>query len=631
VLTPDAYPVPTVRRFNVYAFDPRASLAPETATINKAVISIPMEESYEEKVREGPTNEYIEVVDYDAPAGLYYAPLNPNHPHLLPEAGLQPDEGRPQFHQQMVFAVAMKTIKGFELALGRKVLWASSAKGQMGKFIRHLRIYPHALAEANAYYSPEKTALLFGYFRDASDLGKGLPGGWVFTCLSHDIIAHETAHAILHGMHRRSIEATGLDALAFHEAFADIVALLQHFTMTDVVAHQIAAGRGNLRMESLLTDLAGQFGEATRIGNSLRSGIDRKIDPETGRLHAPDATLYARTEEPHERGSVLVGALFDTFITIFENRTRDLMRLATGSSTPTGAELPTELVNRLAREAGKAAGHVLQMCVRGLDQLPVTDLTFGEFLRAVVTADADLVPEDPHCYRVILSDAFRRRGIYERGWPSMAPNSLRWQSPDHLFEEADFRDVIVGLDNVPEFDRSRIARQERDNCRDIHEWLMTGDDEEATTADAWGQLIGVSFDFDAIGSIKRTSEGYPAVEVHSARIARRTGPSGRETRELFVEVTQQRYGYFDPDRQAEAEDDADIAGKGHDFIMRGGSTLVIDLTDGSLRYAIRKRIDDEKRLETLRQWFLSVRETSLAATYFGPDAGREPFAMAHRS
>jgi hypothetical protein len=160
---------------------------------------------------------------------------------------------------------------------------------------------------------------------------------------------------------------------------------------------------------------------------------------------------------------------------------------------------------------------------------------------------------------------------------------------------------------------------------------MTGDDEEATTADAWGQLIGVSFDFDAIGSIRRTSEGYPAVEVHSARIARRTGPSGRETRELFVEVTQQRYGYFDPGRQAEADDDADIAGKGHDFIMRGGSTLVIDLTDGSLRYAIRKRIDDEKRLETLRQWFLSVRETSLAATYFGPDAGREPFAMAHRS
>ena len=30
--------------------------------------------------------------------------------------------------------------------------------------MQRLRIYPHALREANAYYSPTKKALLFGYF-----------------------------------------------------------------------------------------------------------------------------------------------------------------------------------------------------------------------------------------------------------------------------------------------------------------------------------------------------------------------------------------------------------------------------------------------------------------------------------
>ncbi len=30
----------------------------------------------------------------------------------------------PQFHQQFVYAVMMTTIKNFEKALGRKVLWA---------------------------------------------------------------------------------------------------------------------------------------------------------------------------------------------------------------------------------------------------------------------------------------------------------------------------------------------------------------------------------------------------------------------------------------------------------------------------------------------------------------------------
>ncbi|MFC3443936.1 hypothetical protein ACFOKF_22565 [Sphingobium rhizovicinum] len=625
-----SYPKPTARRFRVYAFDPRASLAPETALINRAVISLPYEENYESPLGAGPTNEYIEVVDFDAPARLFYAPIDPNHPDLLPEYGLWPDEGSPQFHQQMAFAVAMKTIKGFENALGRKVLWASSLSSQRDAYIQRLRIYPHALAEPNAYYSPEKTALLFGYFRDSSDLGQGLPGGWVYTCLSHDIIAHETAHAILHGMHRRSIEPTGIDTLAFHEAFADIIALLQHFTMTDVVAHQIAASGGRLRMDSLLSDIAGQFGEATRIGKSLRSGLDRKVDPLTGRLAPPDPTLYAKTDEPHGRGAILVGALFDSFLTIFENRTRDLMRLATGNSVPTGAELPTELVHRLAREAGKAAEHLLRMCVRGLDLLPVTDLTFGEFLRAVITADMDLIPEDMACYRVILSDAFRRRGIFDRGWPSMAPESLRWDGPDHVFPEASFASLLSSLDLVPQFRREDIAKQERKNRRAVHKWLVIADEGNPDSAEDWERLLGVRFYRDAPYSIRRNDQGFPAIEVHSARIARRTGPNGRETRELFVEITQQRGGYFALADQKAAEKPKAKMGK-PDFVMRGGSTLVIDLTDGSLRYTIRKRVDDDKRLEALRQWCLSIRDSNLAATYFGVDAAREPFALAHRS
>ena len=37
----------------------------------------------------------------------------------------------------------------------------------------------------------------------SSDPANQFPGGMTFTCLSHDIIAHETTHAILDGMHRR--------------------------------------------------------------------------------------------------------------------------------------------------------------------------------------------------------------------------------------------------------------------------------------------------------------------------------------------------------------------------------------------------------------------------------------------
>ena len=120
----------------------------------------------------------------------------------------------------------------------------------MDLYVQRLRIYPHALREANAYYSPEKKALLFGYFpANAQAAGKNLPGGLIFSCLSHDVVAHETTHALLDGLHPYFTEASNPDVLAFHEAFADIVALFQHFSQPEPLRHQIAKTRGNL-MES---------------------------------------------------------------------------------------------------------------------------------------------------------------------------------------------------------------------------------------------------------------------------------------------------------------------------------------------------------------------------------------------
>src|SRR5438093_1569463 len=91
--------------------------------------------------------------------------------------------------------------------------------------------------------------------------------------LSHDIIAHETTHALLDGMHSRFIEPTHPDALAFHEAFADIVALFQHFSFPEVLRHQIGQTRGNLSSENLLGELAQQFGQAIGNYGALRNYI----------------------------------------------------------------------------------------------------------------------------------------------------------------------------------------------------------------------------------------------------------------------------------------------------------------------------------------------------------------------
>ena len=205
------------------------------SSINEGTLSV----RWEKDLEPGPVGEYIEVIDVDPASRCYYAPIDLNHPHLLVQDGLRPSQANPQFHQQMVYAVAMKTIQHFEEALGRAALWAPRRLYDGPKFVREdyvqrLRIYPHALRAENAYYSPNRRRFFSGISsrprRAARDV---LPGSVVFTAVSHDIVAHETTHALLDGLHRRYKEATNADVLAFHEAFADIVAVFQHFTMPE--------------------------------------------------------------------------------------------------------------------------------------------------------------------------------------------------------------------------------------------------------------------------------------------------------------------------------------------------------------------------------------------------------------
>ena len=295
--------------------------------------------------------------------------------------------------------------------------------------MKRLRVYPHALREANAYYSPEKKALLFGDSpANAEHPDRYLPGGIVFTCLSHDIITHETTHALLDGMHRRFIEPSNPDTLAFHEAFADIVALFQHFSFPNVLRHQIARNKGNLASRNLLGELAQQFGEAVGNYGALRSAIG-EYDKTTGRWepHHPYPREYDTETEPHARGAILVAAVFDAFLAIYNSRSADLMRIAgNATSSHPGSNLSPDLVNRLADEAAKSAQHVLNVCIRALDYCPPVDINFGDYLRAIITADLDLVPDDDRGYRIAFIEAFRRRGIYPRNVKGLSVESLRW-------------------------------------------------------------------------------------------------------------------------------------------------------------------------------------------------------------
>src|SRR5262249_14308748 len=145
---------------------------------------------------------------------------------------------------------------------------------------------------------------------------EGLPGATVFTCLSHDIVAHETTHALLDGLHPRFQEATNPDVHAFHEAFADVVAIMQHFTFPNLLRFELQRTAGSLGTSQRLAQLAQQFGQGLGRSVALRSALD------------PDNTLkYSPDLESHRLGSVLVAAVFDAFLAIYDRRSADLLRL----------------------------------------------------------------------------------------------------------------------------------------------------------------------------------------------------------------------------------------------------------------------------------------------------------------
>jgi hypothetical protein len=645
VRQPRRTPPPPFRRLRTFAFDPSLSRRLETSAINRVTLNVPWEE-----VEAGPVGEYLEVIDVDPSSGCLYHPVDLNDPHLLASDGLAPSEGNPQFHQQMVYAVAMTAIRTFEDALGRTAEWSPRLvrddHGHVVRadFVRRLRIYPHALREANAYYSPQKKALLFGYFAaPAAVRGLIAPGGTVFACLSHGIVAHETTHALLDGLHRYFGEPSNPDVLAFHEAFADVVALLLHFSHTDVLRDQIARTRGDLaQQENLLGALAVEFGQARGLDGALRDAIGKKED---GRWvpRQPKETDYESATEPHDRGAVLVAAVFDAFLTIYKRRILPLLRVSSGGTglLPAG-EIHPDLVSLLCQQAAKSARHVLQMCVRALDYCPPVDVTFGEYLRALVTADADLVPDDDLNYRLAVIEAFARRGIYPPDVRSLSEENLLWREPPggfHLGEQhlSLLRNLSVmacdpsrsGSPDETPVDREKLFGRMRDDGRLVHELLLS-----PALPPGFDRFLGLALGHDAPSTIRRGAGGRPRMEVHSVRPALRVGPDGQSQADLLIEITQRRLGYLDEKTQREAESrPADAELPQEQFAYRGGSTVLIDMRTSRVRYVIAKDILGPERLRRQRDYLARIAgDRALELTYQQSTNGQagEPFAVLHR-
>ena len=556
---------PTGRPLRIYTLDPSVS----DRLGGVATVLVPYE-----KLEAGPTGSLFQVTCEGVPKPLDAVPLDLDDPDLLLSSGLMPSPSNGRFHLQMVYAVCSLTYAAFRRALGREIAWATA---ETGKGPLRLVVRPFGFKGRNAAYSREAGDLSFGYFNAGNQpAGFVVSKGLICTALSHDIIVHETTHALLDGLRSLFMVPTNVDVPAFHEGFADLVALFLHFSYADVVEAAIRQSRGAFASGSMLTDLAREFGYArsrARQGSALRSGVDVDSiaafdsDVPLAKDERPLSYDEAGTE-PHRLGSVLVSAVFEAFTTVVKRKTARLFQIAGLDPLAVGhAPISDALVKAIAQEASDVATQFLNVCIRAVDYCPPSDMELGEYLRAMITADGEMEKSDKWGFREALMRSFRRRCIFPDHVQFMTEDAVRWRAPEETLRIPQLAFRQLRFDGEP----GRPA----------------GVIELTRQARALGQFVTAPKNaktFHLIvpgpggaGLPKGVTVASPPM-VESIRVSRRAAPDGRVLFDLVAEVTQS----------------CSVQISGEFFDVNGGCTIVID-PQGEVRYAIYKRLDSDVR------------------------------------
>ena len=341
--------------------------------------------NWESGLLDGPTSSRIAVVDYDGDNDILFEPakwdrnkwsfvgldgqtLNISVQKENVKKQISKVKENFQFHQVNVWAVISKVLEFYqnENALGRNVPWGFDGN--------RLIVVPHAGYGQNAFYDRRSKSLQFYYFISKKER--------VFTCLSHDIIAHETGHAILDGIRPYYNEINSYQTPAFHEFIADLTAILVSMRNNDVRRALEKATEGDLTKDQFVGNIAEEFGKHVEDREFLRSAInDKKMDDDVN-----------EKQYPHDNSLVLTGAMFD------------IMRLMGANYMEIRNKTPRQslwyMINRFTRVA-----------LQPLDLCPPVDIQFEDYVNAMLRCDIITNPVDPYGYRAIMRKIFDERKI----------------------------------------------------------------------------------------------------------------------------------------------------------------------------------------------------------------------------
>lgn len=329
-------------------------------------------------------------------------------------------------------------------------------------------VKPRAGKDFNAWYDRRSLSFFF----DQDPKTKKM----VHTANSADIVAHEAGHAILDAIRPDFWSVPALEIWSFHEAFADIIAVLTLMESDEVLEHALKETDGRLGQDNVISKLAEEMGNAifnlTRGKGGYTHGFLRKAnntfkykDPKTLPKHAPNNKLAA---ECHSFGRVFLGAWYEIMVRIFNHLKKDKAEI----------------------DALKEARDVMSLYLfKAIPKTPRNNKYYMAVAKAMMAVDR----QSGSPYGKIMRKVFEGRNILPREVRMLSDEGLKWK---------DFKKGLDSNDEVFKDKSGIVLKRKANHLVKLSDYLISGLSENNPLYDVEIELAQDSmYEFDKSGNL----------------------------------------------------------------------------------------------------------------------------------
>lgn len=170
---------------------------------------------------------------------------------------------------------------------------------------KKINVYIRAGLDLNAYYCRNSFKFFYGPHKNKQKM--------VYSVDYPEIISHELGHGLLDSIRPDLWNVQSMEIWAFHESFADIIAMVYLLQFDSVIEKMLNETNGNLEKTNLVSRLAEGFENSISNNNYLR-------DASIQNQYEQPEILYLKNKKynKHEFSKIFTSAWYKIFVQIFK-------------------------------------------------------------------------------------------------------------------------------------------------------------------------------------------------------------------------------------------------------------------------------------------------------------------------